>query len=189
MGKRDYRAKKGGKPPPFVQIRFSTLNHPAWRDLTPVARSLYLEIKLRYNGTNNGTIGLGCREAAKALGVGVNTASRAFQDLDQHGFIKRSQGGYFSSLGSKASEWRLTEHRDDKTGHAATRDFEKWRPEKQDAVPSERRSVTDMGHSGIGLPQETDLRLSGGTQTTNPASHESDTYTSSHRQGAKHGKG
>jgi len=41
----------------------------AWQALTPNERCIYLEIKKRFNGSNNGEIGLGVREAADAIQV------------------------------------------------------------------------------------------------------------------------
>ncbi len=178
MGNRAQR-KKGG--PKFVQIYFNMIDAPAWKQLSPVARALYVELKRSYNGTNNGSIGFGCRAAAQALGVGVNTANRAFKDLEFGGFIVATTAGHFSSQGSRATEWRLTEAYDDQTGQAATRDYLKSQTEKQNPVPSQRRPVPSQRRNGKILPRETDLRLPHGTQTANPASHISDTYISNHR--------
>ena len=59
MGRRN---KKRGNIAPFIKLDMWVQNTLAWRDLGPVARALYIELRARYNGTNNGFIGLGARE-------------------------------------------------------------------------------------------------------------------------------
>src|SRR5690554_5551208 len=95
MGKDRFRP--GGakdKGPKFVKLDHWLLRTAAWRDLDPVARALYIELRQRFNGMNNGEIGLGAREACEALHVGRSTVQRAFEDLLDHGFIRvaRSSG-------------------------------------------------------------------------------------------------
>ena len=45
----------------------------AWATLKPGPRALYIEMKRRFNGSNNGRILLSHRDAAKALVVHRNT--------------------------------------------------------------------------------------------------------------------
>jgi len=52
-----------------VKLRFWLLNSPAWQSLPPAARALYIDIVKRYNGSNNGRIVMGVRDAAKLIGV------------------------------------------------------------------------------------------------------------------------
>lgn len=83
----------------------------AYRALKPGARALLLELIRRYNGSNNGKIGLGVREAAKALGVGKNAAQRYLQTLIEHGLALPSRRGGFNLKdphGRRQTEWRLT---------------------------------------------------------------------------------
>ena len=125
MGRRN---KKRGNIAPFIKLDMWVQNTLAWRDLGPVARALYIELRARYNGTNNGFIGLGAREAGKALNVSKDTAQRAFVSLSDHGFIRLATPSSFNTNGRKAAEWLLTEDRDDRTGRLPTREFKEWRP-------------------------------------------------------------
>lgn len=62
------------------------LDSPAWKSLRPLPRALFLEVLQRYNGFNNGRIGLGVLEAGRELHVKKNTAGLAFKVLVDRGF-------------------------------------------------------------------------------------------------------
>lgn len=157
MGK-DYRQKKKGKGSErFARLPFYMMRSAAWRALDCVARSLYIELLARYNGVNNGSIGLGVREAATALNVGKSVANRAFHDLRRLGFIDVGQGSTFNQK-RLAREWLLTDLRDDRNGHAPRKDFMRWTPEKQNAVPSEVRIVPSEVHESNQIPHERGLK-------------------------------
>ena len=130
------RSKSRGK---FVMLMDYTTNCEAWRDLKPAAINVYLLIAMRYNGANNGFIGLSVRDAARLAHIAPGTAQKAFQTLQDHGFIKCRKKGAFSVKHRHASEWELTCW-SAKTGKPATHDYRKWKPpEKQNTVS--RRSV------------------------------------------------
>ena len=86
----------------------------AWHDLSLAARCALIELIDRYNGINNGMIGLGVRELAKALRCSQGTACNALRELDDLGLARSTTGGMWR--GKRATEWRLTFHRCDKTG-------------------------------------------------------------------------
>ena len=50
------------------------LKSEAWESLKPVPRALFIEVAQRWNGFNNGRIGLGIREAGQAIHVKHTTA-------------------------------------------------------------------------------------------------------------------
>lgn len=127
-----------GKSPPFVKLDRWFINTPAWRDLDTVARSLYIELRARYNGVNNGSIGLGAREACEALHVGRSTVQRAFDSLIDHGFIEVATLSTFHQK-RLSREWLLTEEKDDRNGHLATKRFAGWKSEIQNVGPSQDR--------------------------------------------------
>lgn len=176
--------RKGG--PPFVQVHHWIMGTAAWRDLDPVARALYFELKLFYNGTNNGTIGLSVRQAGEVLGMSSATASRAFQRLIDHGFIVATTKG-IPGTGSgyhHATEWLLTEAYDDRNGRSARKDFTAWRPENSLTVANNETRVSPMQRGGSEIPQDNPSRFT--DATSKPVSEEStlhqrNTLTSSHR--------
>ncbi|SFU06856.1 hypothetical protein SAMN05216236_12313 [Sedimentitalea nanhaiensis] len=74
----------------FTKMIRATMETSAWRALNPTAQALYPWLKLEWRGpqsNNNGRIRLSVRQAAQRLGVGINTAARAFQDLQAKGFL------------------------------------------------------------------------------------------------------
>ena len=116
-------ARKRTKSPPFVMLPRWVVRSPAWRGLSPNARAVYLELRDRFNGHNNGFIGLGCREAGEAINVGRNIANRAIKELKEGGFIEATAKGAFRQNGRRATDWLLTELPDDRTGHSALKTF------------------------------------------------------------------
>lgn len=114
------RKRPGGKAnatgrnetPRFVQLFHWMLESSAYRELRPVARALLVELARRYNGINNGEIGLGEREAIYQLDMSDRKAiRRAFKELKDAGFIVKTRAAAFNvkTAGSRrASEWRLT---------------------------------------------------------------------------------
>ena len=82
----------------------------AWATLKPGPRALYIELKRRYNGANNGEIFLSHRDAAKALSVNRNTVGGYFRELEARGFIWMTQGPHLGPSGiGQASMWALAE--------------------------------------------------------------------------------
>src|SRR5690606_11224990 len=94
MARSNNRKGRGGGS--FVMLPHYLLKSTAWRDLDTNARALYVELLLRYNGQNNGNIGLGNREAGEALNLSKDSARRAFDALIGHGFIEVAQGSTFN---------------------------------------------------------------------------------------------
>lgn len=82
----------------------------AWATLSPGPRALYIELKRRFNGSNNGKIVLSHRDAATALNVHRNTVGPWFRDLEERGFILMAQAPHLGPAGiGKASVWALDE--------------------------------------------------------------------------------
>jgi hypothetical protein len=114
---------------------------PAWKALTPVERNAYIEVKWRYDGTNNGRIGLGCRELAEELSMSRNTADRALHTLVSLGFIVVAKPSAFHVKNRAATEWRLTEYGCDVTGDLPSKEFMRWEPKKkQQSHPRDTQS-------------------------------------------------
>jgi len=135
--------RKGGKK--HVQLYEFMMKSAAWEDLTPVERQLYVELKRVYDGRNNGRIALSCRDAGDRLQIGKSSAARAFEKLQSNGFIAVAKQGAFSVKLKVATEWRLTEYKCDVTGELPTREWQNWRPEKQNTVPPQAITVPPQG--------------------------------------------
>ena len=99
----------------------------AWASLSPGPRALYIELKRRFNGTNNGDLFLSHRDAALAINVNRNTISGYFAALIDRGFIRLTVGPHLGPSGiGQASKWALEElpTRDGRPGGVA---FMRWR--------------------------------------------------------------
>lgn len=112
------------------------LRTEAWRSLTCQARAVYVAIAQHYDGTNNGRIFLSVRDAVRECRISKNTAPRVFAELIAKGFIVAKTRGAFSRKTRHATEWLLTEHRDDVDSTAPSKAFMRW-PKNQNAVPNE----------------------------------------------------
>ncbi|MFD0860111.1 GntR family transcriptional regulator [Roseovarius aquimarinus] len=110
-----------------------TMETPAWRALGPNAQALYPWLKLEWRGAennNNGKIRLSVRQAAERLGVGINTAARAFHDLQAKGFIVVTKHARLGVVGQATSPtFELTEiavpHGDRRDGRNLFKDWKK----------------------------------------------------------------
>jgi biotin operon repressor len=123
MGKR-----KPTREARHVRIYVSMIATPAWRDLNCYGRAAYIEISSRYGGpkSNNGRIPYSGRELAENLRISKPTAQRAFNDLQDHGFIVLTKRGRYGRKRRLASEWRLTEFPCDVTEGPPTHAYRHW---------------------------------------------------------------
>lgn len=130
----------------FVGLPYWMIRGHAWQSLDCTARSLFVVLLERFNGSNNGDISLSQREAAKALHVRPDTAARAFDKLIERGFIRMARDSSFHVKARYARTWILTLHpyRD----ALATKDFMRWRPsaEIQNTDPKERTACPDPAY-------------------------------------------
>ncbi len=88
---------------------------------------MWLELRTRYNGGNNGRLTLSMDEAARILGIGKATAQRAFKELQERGFLRLVKQGQW--YGRQATEWQTTDRNCD--GYSATNDWKDWQPPKK----------------------------------------------------------
>ena len=113
--------------PRHIRLYHTVTGCPAWLDLSGNAVKLLVAMMRLENGSNNGELFLSARLGASIIGVGKNTASKLFAELEDHGFIRSTQRGYFKVKNGPATSWRLTWLA--WPGHGGpTRDFEKWEP-------------------------------------------------------------
>lgn len=124
----------------YAPLPYGLLKSQAWRSLSGAAVKVFLELHTRFNGGNNGRLHLSMNEAAEALGIGKATAQRAFQELQEKGFIVLSKPGNWYHR--QAHEWRLT-MKPVQTSigkKAATNEWHSWRSEKNAVLKRTRRT-------------------------------------------------
>ncbi|MEC7290159.1 MAG: helix-turn-helix domain-containing protein [Pseudomonadota bacterium] len=122
------RSKTEGQ---YMRLPYVMANSDAFRSLSGPAVKVWIELRSRFNGSNNGRVSLSLREAASLLGMSQTTAQRAFRELEQKGFVVRRMSG--SWYGRKAAEFILNDCPYD--GHPPTRDWQRWRPKNNSSVP------------------------------------------------------
>lgn len=92
----------------FLALPHFMLKCAAWRSLSAIERCLFLEVAARYNGFNNGEIGLGVREAGEAIHVRPQTAGDAFKTLVKTGFLRLARNSAFNIKSRLSREWTVT---------------------------------------------------------------------------------
>jgi hypothetical protein len=127
------RGKPAGGARHWVMLEHYLLDHIAYRSLSSHAKSIYTELKRRYNGKNNGLIVFSTREAGAAINAGNDTGARALIELQEHGLIVVTEDSTFNRKVHAARNYRLTEAADDRPGHnrIASKEFLKWTPPTQ----------------------------------------------------------
>ena len=108
----------------------------AYRFMSVYGRSLLMEVRRKFNGSNNGEIAMSAREAASLLCCDKDTAHKYLRELEEKGWIREAQKGSFDrktdEKGRKfraATTWRLTsEPIGLGTVTPATKEYMKWRP-------------------------------------------------------------
>jgi Helix-turn-helix domain len=104
----------------YFQLHHYMLRTDAWKALSAAAVRVYIQIGSRYNGANNGRLVFSVRDAAGECNLDKGTASRAFKELVDRGFIEETRHGSLSKKTRIASEWRLTAFKCDLTGSLKT---------------------------------------------------------------------
>ena len=100
--------KKGRSKGRFILIPHVILKSDAWKVCKPLAKAVYIQLLLRYNGKNNGYIPFSCREASEECNISKNTANRSFNELIRSGLIKCITKSNFDCRKKLASEWAFT---------------------------------------------------------------------------------
>ena len=126
----------------YFSMGYPMAQSPAWRSLSGAAVKVWIELRTRFNGWNNGELFLSLDEAARLLELGKATVQRGFRELEAKGFIVKTRPGRW--YGRMATLWRVTDK--GTHGNPPTYDWKQWRPEPL----SEKQglgSATD--HEGI----------------------------------------
>jgi hypothetical protein len=118
------RAKKTPRELLTVRFEFWELETAAFEHLSADATRVYLFMKKRYNGKNNGQVIFSHRDAMEALRSGWRRASNALAELEHYGFIKLRTPGEPGPNIRPASEWQLTVF--ECGGQPASKTFAHW---------------------------------------------------------------
>ncbi len=146
------RSRRGGQ---FVPLPYTMVDSEAFMSLSGAALRVYVLLHRRYNGTNNGDLSLSLEEGAKLLGLGKETVRRAFAELEEKGFIRKTRQGHFH--GRMATTYAVTDR--EHGSKPPTNDWQKWRPptaKKKFVDPSQNRKAPSSAH----------LRTEGDTPST-----------------------
>jgi len=125
MSRADNRGRSKGVP--HVRLDKSVFHSPAYRACSLAERAMLFEVIELHNGSNNGSLWLSVRDAAKRLGVSdPNTARRALRGLCEKGLLAVSTPGYFTVKTRHATCYRLTFLA--ANGQGPTGDYRNWQP-------------------------------------------------------------
>jgi len=91
----------------YVAISNAIIDSEAFRFLSAASTKVYLLIRRRYFGTNNGKITVGRNEAADKLNLSVRQIANAFVELQHVGLVQMIRPG--SRGRNRASDWALTD--------------------------------------------------------------------------------
>ena len=141
------RSRKGGQ---YVPISYAMAKSPAWRSLGGPAAKVYVELRSRFNGHNNGDLSLSCDEAKRLLHLGKTTVKRAFDELQLKGFIEKTSPGHW--YGRKATTWAVTDRK--YNDRPATNEWQNWHKKNSFLGPDVGRKGSLCPISGPQKPNE-----------------------------------
>ncbi len=97
----------------FVALPRGMILGPEWKSLSPGARCLYINLKAKFNGANNGEIKLCYSELKDTAGFrSPKSISAGLKELEGAGWIVRT---HFGGLYRFQNLYRLTGRFDDRT--------------------------------------------------------------------------
>jgi len=136
-----HERNKSGK---HVRIQQWEQNSPAYRALSGNAVKVYINLKSRYNGSNNGRISYSSREAASVLNKKNSSGARALNELILLGFLRVTQDSTFAQK-KLAREFEITA-------------ISLKPAQKSSQLPAGNRDFMNL------TPKQIDLLLSGATR-------------------------
>ena len=137
------------RPGGYIQKHEEILASPAYRDLKPVARCLLEEFQRIYRPGRNGKLSVSTKNAASLLNVSEPTASNAFYDLVDHGFLVQTKGQLWQERLSR--EWRLTIVPSG-NNHEPTDEWKKWPSDHKNSRP--KKQGQNCSKKGGSLPRK-----------------------------------
>ena len=136
MNKRKFpkpNAKGRSDQEQYFRVTYQMARSPAWRSLSGPAVKVFVELRCRYYGGNNGHLSLSLDEASRLLGIGKATASRALTELQDKGFIVKTKQGHW--YGRMATEFAVTDKSHD--GQPPSHKWRQWRPDRKQGLGSQ----------------------------------------------------
>ena len=124
--RRRYRTSRGKAGEQYFGLSYAMAKSPAFRSLSGSALKVFIEVRTRFHGGNNGDLSLSMDEAARLLGIGKATAQRAFAELEAKGFLMMIRKGRW--VGRLATTWRTTDK--SHNGALPTNDWKAWQPRR-----------------------------------------------------------
>jgi len=112
----------------YMPLPYGLTKSTAFRHLSGNALKVFIELRSRFNGANNGRLSLSFQDAADLLGMSKSSVKRAFDELVEKGFLKKRRDGQW--YGRLAAEYILTTEKHG--GHLATHDWKRWTPPKRE---------------------------------------------------------
>jgi hypothetical protein len=109
--------KKINRHPPFVMLPNKLIDSKAWQELSCYAIRVYIEIRHKYNGKNDGNLSYTYREASKIMHR--LTFTKALRELINNGLIDiiRSGGLYRKcNIFGLSDRWKFYDQENFKTG-------------------------------------------------------------------------
>ena len=115
----------------YWNLPFSMAQSPAVRLLNGHALKILVELRARYNGYNNAKIILSYEDACRTLAMSKATVKRAFDELQEIGFIRLIKKGRWH--GRMASEWCITFEKCEPV--PATHEWKEWQAPSRPSPP------------------------------------------------------
>ena len=110
----------------YALLPYAMLLSPAWLSLSGPATRVWLLLRCRFNGGNNGQLILSLEEAARLLRLGKATVLDALRELEEKALIVCTRRGQW--YGRLASTWAVTDK--GVNGEQPTNAWRHWRPSK-----------------------------------------------------------
>ena len=154
------RKTKGNKPnqkgrskngPQFIKFTYPMGKSDAWRSLNGNSQRVWFEIRMKFNGSNNGLLSLSFREASKTLNISKSTVKAAFDELIEKGFlIRRREGQWY---GRRAAEYICTDCK--YNNQPPSKNWEQWKPPKEQKKQKPvRKSNANQADGSDVVPKE-----------------------------------
>jgi hypothetical protein len=135
-GKYDATAHK--RKEQYIPLSYAMVRSNAFRSLSGAALKVFLEIRTRFHGSNNGELSLSVKDAKQLLGLAQATIHRAFAELEVKGFLRLIRRGHW--YGKKAALWLTTDRGVD--GEPPTNAWRHWKATDDGTSTGTRKNIS-----------------------------------------------